>query len=114
MLCAFAPLANTVEKQNKTLSIFAQEILASKLYLFYEQGGGSTRCCRPLITTQQSRASLSTAGVARSSRPLTWPLGFATERKSKATNFLRLIALGIVIYLIFEIATLVAAIFLSL
>ena len=40
--------------------------------IFFMNRGGSTFCCRPLITTQRSRANLSTAGEARSSRPLTW------------------------------------------
>ena len=41
--------------------------------------GGSTFCCYPLIATQRRRANLSTAGEARSSRPLTWAVGSATR-----------------------------------
>lgn len=39
--------------------------------------GGSTLCCRPLITLLRNRARLSTAGVARSSWPLTAAACFA-------------------------------------
>ena len=41
--------------------------------------GSSTFCCYPLIAVQRRRANLSTAGEARSSRPLTWAVGSATR-----------------------------------
>jgi hypothetical protein len=39
--------------------------------------GGSTLCCCPLSVHQQNKPELSTAGSARSSRPLTVPAYFA-------------------------------------
>ncbi len=41
--------------------------------------GDSTFCCCPLIAYKRRRANLSTAGEARSSRPLTWAVGSATR-----------------------------------
>ena len=45
--------------------------------IFFMNRGGSTFCCCPLIAIQRRRAPMSTAGEARSSRPLTWAVGSA-------------------------------------
>ena len=45
--------------------------------IFFMNRGGSTFCCCPLIAMQRRRAPMSTAGEARSSRPLTWAVGSA-------------------------------------
>ena len=59
-------------KQRHRLSMFGIVIAT-----FLWTGAAALFAVAPLITIQRRRANLSTAGEARSSRPLTWVLGFA-------------------------------------
>ena len=70
---------NGRKKSSKSFQTYClcAALVGGGIQFFMIKEGGSTLCCRPLITHLRNRAGLSTAGVARSSWPLTAPAGFA-------------------------------------
>ena len=68
-----------VDKISTALLYKMQRFDVNAVIVNFMRRGGSTFCCCPLIATQWRRANLSTAGDARSSRPLTWAVGSATR-----------------------------------